>query len=217
MALMKSPPAQNFVSFLALKRALLHAAGGAALVICNQSAAWAACNLPAANDVTALCDGTITSRYGSGTETNGTITVNLSASLSVTGAYAIKFGSLTNVYNYGTITATPSSANVDSFAVSAGAGSATVTNYAAGVIKGSATGTGAATGLYGSGSITINDNAGSITGTSTRGIGYGVYASSSDLTVTSNSGGITGLSTFKRISWNQARIRAYVIEIFTNQ
>ena len=90
----------------------------------------------------------------------------------------------------------PSSTNVDSFAVSAGAGSATINNYAAGFIKGSATGTGAATGLYGSGSVTINDNAGSIMGTSTRGIGYGVYASSSDLTVTSNSGSITGLSTF---------------------
>ena len=90
-----------------LKRALLSAAGCAALLIVDQSAAWAACNLPAANDVTAICDGATTSRYGSGTETNGTITVNLSASLSVTGAYAIKFRSLTNVYNYGTITATP--------------------------------------------------------------------------------------------------------------
>ena len=179
-----------------LKRTLLSAAGGAALLIIDQSAAWAACSLPAANDVTALCDGAITSRYGSGTETNGSITVNSGASLSVAGAYAIKFGSLTNVYNYGTISATPNSSNVDSFAVSAAAGGATATNYAAGVIRGSATGTGAATGLYGSASVTINYNAGSITGTSTRGIGYGVYASSSDLTVTSNSGSITGLSTF---------------------
>ena len=71
MALSKGRPAQNFVSFPALKRALLSAAGGAALLIIDQSAAWAACSPSAANDVVAICDGTITTQYGSGAETNG--------------------------------------------------------------------------------------------------------------------------------------------------
>ena len=131
-----------------LKRALLSAAGGAALLICDQSAAWADCTPSAANDVTAICDGATTTTFGNSTLTNGTITVNAGASLSVTSAKAIDFASLTNVYNYGTIAAAPS-ANTSSFSISANSTSVTVNNYAAATITATASGTGGAIGVYG--------------------------------------------------------------------
>ncbi len=79
---MNCRPAQNLASFAHLKRALLTAAGGAALLICDQSAAWATCTPSASNSVTAICTNATTTQFGTGTETNGTITVNTNASLS---------------------------------------------------------------------------------------------------------------------------------------
>ena len=129
LTLIKQGSRTGHASSPTLKRALLSAAGGAALLICDQSAAWADCSPAAANDVVALCEGTITTQYGSGAETNGSITVNSGASFSVAGVYAINFGSLTNVANYGTIAAAPAT-NTNATAISAFTAAVTLNNYA---------------------------------------------------------------------------------------
>ena len=173
-----------------LKRALLSAAGFVALFICDQSVAQADCSPGAANDVTAICDGATTTQYGTGTETNGTITVNASASLSVVEAYAINFGSLTNVDNSGTISAAPPT-NTDATAISASAGAVTFNN--AGSITAIASGTGAAHGVKADQGVLGANSGGTISGTSASGNAFGVYATT-DATVTANTGTISAAS-----------------------
>jgi len=53
LTLIKQGARQVHASSPGLKRALLKAAGGAALLICDQSAAWADCTPSAANDIAA--------------------------------------------------------------------------------------------------------------------------------------------------------------------
>ena len=69
-----------------LKRALLSAAGGAALLIYGQSAAWADCSPSAANDIAAICTGTATAQYG-----NGGQAFSSQPSISAMGGYQAAF------------------------------------------------------------------------------------------------------------------------------
>ena len=133
------------VALARLKHALLSAAGGAALLICDASAAWAACTPSATNNVTAVCSGTTSTVYGTGVETNGVITINSGATLSLVNSdlRAINFGSITNLSNSGAISATTSSSGTVY-------GVSTVTSLVVGsntgTIRGIGTGTGAAYG-----------------------------------------------------------------------
>ena len=156
-------PRSHVSSTATFKRALLSAAGGAALLIIDQSAAWADCTPSAANNVVAICTGIATSQYGTGTQTNGTITVNAGAGFNVTGGnYAISFASLANVYNYGTIAVAPAT---DQFAtvISAYTAAVTVNNYTAAAITATTSGTGSAVGVYGKTTATVASNVGNIT------------------------------------------------------
>jgi autotransporter-associated beta strand protein len=179
------------VSPAGLRRVLLQAIGGAAMLVWDVHSAWAACSPAAANSVVAICDGATTTTFGSQTLTNGTITVNAGASLSVTSAKAIDFASLTNVYNYGTIAAAPS-ANTSSFTISANSTSVTLNNYSAAAVTATTSGTGGAISVYGRTSIDVS-NASTATITATASGTGGATALLADNTFIkiNNSGSIT--------------------------
>ena len=177
LTLIKQGARQGHASTPGLKRALLNAAGGAALLSCDQSAAWADCSPSAANDIAAICTGIATAQYGNGSQTNGTITVNAGAGFNVAANnYAISFASLTNVYNYGTIAVAPATNNL-AIAISAYTAAVTLNNYAGAAVTGTASGTGWTVGLYGKTTVTVASNAGSITATASgTGTAEGVKA-----------------------------------------
>jgi|GEM_PF-3113938 len=177
----------------ALRRLLVNAIGGAVLLVWDAHTAWAACSPAAANSVIATCTGTILSQYGTGAQTNGTIQVTAGAAFNVGGNnYALSFGSLTTVDNYGTIAVAPS-ANVAGAAISANSEAAMVNNYAGAAITAIASGTGSASGLKaGTTASVANDSSASISGsTNGSGTAYGVQAVAGATTVRSNAGNIS--------------------------
>ena len=179
------------VSPAGLRRVLMQTVGGAAMLVWDVHSAWGACSPAAANSVVAICSGANTTRYGTGLETNGDITVSSGASLDVAGAYAIYFGSLGSVDNAGTITATSSTANA--YGLFAKSTSVTV-GANTGNISASAAGSGAASGIRAATFATLtNSTGGTISGTGNTGTGYGVYAGTT-ATVTSNAGTLSGTS-----------------------
>jgi len=184
------------VSPAGLRRMLLQAVGGAALLLWDVDSAWAACSPAAANSVVAICSGAISSQYGSGVETGGDITVDAGTSWSVAGSYALYFGSLTNVANSGTISATAPT-NTSAYAIYA-ATTATVNNFSGATIGANSSGTGAAAhGVYVRDSTgTISSNAGTIYGSAGTASAYGIFGLMTDanLIVTSNTGDIRGVS-----------------------
>jgi hypothetical protein len=160
---------------------------------CSQIAR-AACSPAAANNVNATCTGATIGQYGSGTETNGTVTVSPAATLTGLGAdgRVIYFGSLTSVNNNGSITAAPAGnpgTNVTSYAVTAQFGSATVINYANGTINSTAAGLGSAYGVFAGTDATVSNrsNTFSISARAFTNQAYGIYSANSS-TVSSNSG-----------------------------
>ena len=179
------------VSPAGLRRVLLQAIGGAAMLVWDVHSAWAACSPAAANSVVAICDGATTTTFGSQTLTNGTITVNAGASLSVTSAKAIDFASLTNVFNYGTITAAPST-NTAATGISAYSTSVTASNYAGAAISATASGTGGATGIFGRSSIDFSNAAtATLTATASGTGGAKALLADSSYIKINNSGSIT--------------------------
>ena len=179
------------VSPAGLRRVLLQAIGGAAMLVWDVHSAWAACSPAAANSVVAICDGATTTVFGSGSQTNGTITVNAGASLSVAGAKAIDFASLTHVYNYGTIAAAPS-ANTGSFTIFANSTSVTLNNYSAGAVTATTSGTGGAVSVYGRTSIDVsNASTATITATASGTGGAKALLADSSYIKINNSGSIT--------------------------
>ncbi len=168
----------------ALRAGLLTSTAFAAVMMAGD-AAQAACTPAAANDVTAICNGTTTNQgdgapgtsagirgYGAPSLTGLNVTVMSGARVTGMGGISFETGSVTN---YGTITGTTN----DGIAVGGLSSNATVTN--------SGTIMSAATGVWAFGTLNVI-NSGNITSTST--LSNGVHAGNS-LSMT-NSGTITG-------------------------